>query len=215
MAATAPPMPAEAELLARQKAALRQELKERRRAMSPDERSAASERAALRLLDLLAPELPAAVACFASMGEEIDTAFLIERLRASRSTVILPRQVGRGLPLALHRVEAGESLVPGPFGVHEPAAGAPLDVPRIVVVPLLGFDEAGHRLGYGAGFYDRTLAELRARVPDLLAVGFAFETQVCAELPVGGHDERLDAIVTEAGVRKPRRAAGAGEMKDR
>jgi 5-formyltetrahydrofolate cyclo-ligase len=78
----------------------------------------------------------------------------------------------------------------------------PLVIPAVLVVPMLGFDKAGHRLGYGGGYYDRTLAELRPRGP-VLAVGFAFEAQRLDQpLPAEPTDQPLDILVTDAGVRR-------------
>jgi 5-formyltetrahydrofolate cyclo-ligase len=92
---------------------------------------------------------------------------------------------------------AGSQMEVGPFGIMVPATGAWL-VPALLLVPLLAFDAAGWRLGYGGGFYDRTLAALRARAPTL-AVGFAYAAQEVPEVPREPFDQRLDAVVTEAG----------------
>lgn len=105
---------------------------------------------------------------------------------------------GAGLPLRFRLWHPGVALVPGPFGAMVPAEGADL-VPRVLIVPLLAWDRAGFRLGYGGGFYDRTLAGLRAAGP-VSAVGFAYAAQEIAQVPVDGFDQRLDAVVTEDGV---------------
>ena len=89
----------------------------------------------------------------------------------------------------------------GPFGAMIPAAGGWI-VPEILIVPLVAFDRKGGRLGYGGGFYDRTLAELRASGP-VLAIGFAFAAQEAEDLPLEPTDQPLDLIVTEAGVIEP------------
>ena len=90
-------------------------------------------------------------------------------------------------------------MMPGEFGAAIPAEGAWIE-PEVLIVPLLAFDARGYRLGYGGGFYDRTLEGLRARGP-VLAVGFAFDAQEVAEVPTEPTDQRLDAVVTESGVR--------------
>ena len=95
------------------------------------------------------------------------------------------------------------ALAPGALGVHVPdeAAGALDEVaPEVLIVPMLAFDAAGHRLGYGGGFYDRTLAALRAK-GTATAIGFAYAAQEVAPLPAEPTDAPLDAIVTEAGIR--------------
>jgi len=115
--------------------------------------------------------------------------------------VVLPRVVGRGKPLEFHRYEAGAPLVPGEFGLLQPARDWPIVDPDILAVPLLAFDGEGYRVGYGAGFYDRTLAGLRA-ARDVVAVGFAFAAQEFPEVPHDENDQRLDWIVTENGARQ-------------
>lgn len=141
------------------------------------------------------------VAAFVALDEEIDTRPLLAALAASGAEIVLPRQYGRGLPLRFHRWSTADVLAPGPFGVREPLATAPLIDPVLLAVPLLAFDERGGRLGYGGGFYDRTLSGLRERAPDVLAIGFAFELQRVLEVPMEEGDERLDGVVTEAGPR--------------
>ncbi len=104
------------------------------------------------------------------------------------------------MPLKFREWTPGCALVEGEFGALIPAEGAWLD-PVVLIVPLLAFDARGYRLGYGGGFYDRTLEALRARRPTL-AVGFAFAAQEVAEVPIDATDQRLDAVVTETGLRE-------------
>ncbi len=107
-----------------------------------------------------------------------------------------PRQ-----PLRFRAWRPGVALVPGPFGVATPADGEELE-PDILLVPLLAFDASGNRLGYGGGFYDRTLHALRARGA-ARGYGFAYEGQLVSELPRGVTDAVLDGVVTETGARLP------------
>ena len=88
----------------------------------------------------------------------------------------------------------------GPFGARVPTDGVVM-VPQVLIVPLLAFDARGYRLGYGGGFYDRTLAALRAEGP-VLALGFAYGAQEIPEVPVDQYDQRLDGVVTEDGMRR-------------
>jgi 5-formyltetrahydrofolate cyclo-ligase len=112
-------------------------------------------------------------------------------------------------PLGFRAWAPGVEIVKGTFGVLVPATGAELE-PDAMLVPMLAFDARGFRLGYGGGFYDRTVAALRARRP-LLTLGFAFAAQRVPDLPVGPHDQALDAIVTEDGIFRPSlRLAEAG-----
>src|SRR6185295_17154395 len=103
------------------------------------------------------------VSVYIAIGDEADPSPLIEALRKRGHVIALPRVVGKGKPLAFHRYEEGTALLPGVFGLSQPVQDWPEAVPDVLVVPLLAFDAQGNRLGYGAGFYDRTLQGLRAR----------------------------------------------------
>jgi 5-formyltetrahydrofolate cyclo-ligase len=118
---------------------------------------------------------------------------------AAANRVCVPVIAGRGLPLRFREWRPGVALEPGPFRVLVPAEGDWL-VPDLLIVPLLAFDDGLHRLGYGGGFYDRTLAALRAAGP-VEAVGFAYAAQAAATLPLEPTDAALDRLVTEAGLR--------------
>ena len=132
-----------------------------------------------------------------ALPDEADPALLLERLVELGCHVAYPRVVGKGAALEFHRVPDGEVLAPGAFGIHEPMDIWPRAVPQLLLVPLLAFDLAGHRLGYGGGFYDRTLALLN--VP---AVGIAYAGQEVPSLPRDAHDRSLDMVLTEQGLRR-------------
>jgi 5-formyltetrahydrofolate cyclo-ligase len=117
---------------------------------------------------------------------------------ARHGPVGVPVIRGKGQPLVFSRWTPDGALVPGPFGAAVPETEA-LMVPEVLIVPLVAFDRAGGRLGYGGGFYDRTLAVLRARGP-VTAIGFAYAAQEAEDLPREPTDQPLDMIVTEAGV---------------
>lgn len=136
------------------------------------------------------------VSAYWPMGEELDVRPLLTALAARGNPCALPVVAGKVEALVFRRWRPGDGLAPGPFGTSEPGAGAEAVTPGIVVVPLLAFDRAGNRLGYGAGFYDRTLAALRARGP-VLAVGVAFDAQEVDAVPVAAGDQPLDRVVTE------------------
>jgi 5-formyltetrahydrofolate cyclo-ligase len=179
------------------KATLRAGMRALRKLRGPGERAAAG-RAAAQLLAELLPTLPRGpVAIFHALPDEIDTTPAIAAIAASGRSVVLPRQAGRIRPLDFHAFRPGDPLMPGPFGVLEPIAAAPRLEPAVLVVPLLAFDRRGGRLGYGAGFYDRTIAALRGRGCAPPAIGFAFAFQEVDEVPLAPTDARLDAIVTE------------------
>jgi 5-formyltetrahydrofolate cyclo-ligase len=117
---------------------------------------------------------------------------------AAHGPVAVPVIMGAGLPLRFSRWQPGCPLREGPFGAQVPAVDDWI-VPEIVIVPLVAFSAAGGRLGYGGGFYDRSLEQLRA-ARGTLAIGFAFAAQEAAHLPLEPTDQPLDMIVTEAGV---------------
>jgi 5-formyltetrahydrofolate cyclo-ligase len=146
--------------------------------------------------------LPAAalVAGYWPVRDEIDVRGLLGVLIDDGHAVALPVVAGPERLLAFRRWRPGDALAAGAFGLSEPQPQAPAVTPQALIVPLLAFDRAGYRLGYGRGYYDRTLQALRAAGP-VLAVGVAFAAQEVAELPRDGFDQRLDWIVTERGAR--------------
>lgn len=155
--------------------------------------------AALAVRDRLleAVELPdGAVAGYWPFGSELDVRPILLHCHAIGRTVALPVSGPRGQALAFRDWDPSRPLAAGRYGIAEPGADRPAVAPAVVLVPLLGFDRAGHRLGYGAGYYDRTLVALRAAGP-VLAVGVAFAAQEMEAVPRDGHDQPLDWIVTE------------------
>ena len=142
----------------------------------------------------------ATIAAYVAIGDEADPAPLLEVLGQHGCTIALPRIVAPEQPLSFIRWASGDALEPGPFGTWEPT-GHDVLVPDIVIVPLLAFSPEGHRLGYGGGYYDRSLALLRQEKPEILAIGLAYGAQEVTNLPVETEDQPLDWIVTERGAR--------------
>jgi 5-formyltetrahydrofolate cyclo-ligase len=177
------------------KRAMRTAAAERRRAAAPGLSHAGS---AARDRFLAAIDMPAGVPVsgFWPLDDEFDPRPLFQTLHGRGHPIGLPVVVGRGLPLLFRRWEPGMALVRGNFKVMTPPPEAPEVVPRLLLVPLLAFDREGYRLGYGGGFYDRTLAKLRA-AGDALAIGVAFAMQEAAQVPRDDTDQPLDWIVTE------------------
>lgn len=138
----------------------------------------------------------AAVAGYMPIGSEIDPRLLMLRLAAAGAVLCLPDAVAEETPLEFRRWAPDDLLDTGRFGISVPARDAEILDPDLVLVPMLAFDRQGRRLGYGGGYYDRSLARLRA-AREVLAVGLAFSGQVRDDLPAGPHDVRLDWIVTE------------------
>jgi 5-formyltetrahydrofolate cyclo-ligase len=130
------------------------------------------------------------------MGSEMDPAPLRDRLAHRGARAALPATGGRDQPMVFRLWDPAVRLEPDAFGIPAPPPFAPAVEPDLLIAPLLAFDRRGGRLGQGAGHYDRTLAQLRARKP-VFVVGLAFSGQEIAELPAETHDERLDAILTE------------------
>ena len=126
------------------------------------------------------------------------TAPLLARLARLGCVVALPSVVSSGEILLFRRYRPGDPLLTGSHGTREPLPGAPLVSPDVLIVPLLAFDRAGHRLGYGGGYYDRTLRALRAS-SSIRAVGLAYAFQEVEAVPAEPFDEKLDMIITELG----------------
>lgn len=178
---------------------LRKELRDRRRELS----GAADQTVPAALSTNFLQALPnifrnTVVAGYYPMGSEINPLALLETLEKSGVEIALPVVVEQNTPLEFRAYKFGDKLKKGQIGAKEPLKKAKAVVPDIVLVPLLGFDEAGNRIGQGLGYYDRTLCALRKK-KDILAVGLAFEGQKQKALPFEQHDQDLDAVVTEAG----------------
>ena len=181
------------------KKALRAESLALRAAVDP----AAADAFAVRLARL-GPELAAghgalAVSVFWSIKDELPTHSLCAALHAAGLVVGLPVTGRMGTPLTFRRWTPDTVMVPGKMDIPEPPADAERVVPDLLFVPLAAFDRRGHRIGYGAGFYDRTLAALRAE-KEVAAVGLAYAAQEVLFVPDDAHDEPLDMVVTEKDV---------------
>lgn len=177
------------------KASLRRDAAERRRVAVRDNPSAG---AAVRNNFLGAVELPAdiPVSAYWPLEEEFDPRPLFMELHRRGHPVGLPVILGKGQPLLFRRWEPNVELVRGPFRVMTPPPTAPEIIPKLLLVPLLAFDRAGYRLGYGGGFYDRTIAKLRL-AGEALAVGVTFAALEVPAVPRDDTDQRLDWVVTD------------------
>jgi 5-formyltetrahydrofolate cyclo-ligase len=185
------------------KSDLRRDALARRDALSADVRAAAAEAIA-------AHPFPVAiklgvVSGFSPMRTEINPLPLMRKLAGAGAKLALPVVAGRGKPLIMRAWNFGDPLARGVWGIRQPTADAPEVVPDILLVPLTVFDRRGHRIGYGAGYYDMTIAKLRALKP-IVAIGIAFSVQEVPEVPTTPHDARLDLVLTEREVIDFRRA---------
>jgi 5-formyltetrahydrofolate cyclo-ligase len=183
--------------LVRRKASLRAAAVERRAAIPGSYVRQAADAVAARVADELQIPHGATVAGYWPLEGELDPRPALQRLRERGHALALPRLNGRGQPLLFLAWDQGDELVPGTFDLREPHPSRPPRLPDVVLAPLLAFDSRGGRLGYGMGYYDRTLAHLRAQGRRPLAIGIAFAAQEVDEVPVGPTDVLLDGVVTE------------------
>jgi len=183
------------ETVSNQKAELRVAAQTRRDALPADARKAATETIAARKFPL-AIASGTTVSGFMPLKSEINPLPLMQKLAEAGAHLALPAIAGRGKPLIMRAWEFGAPLDRGQWGIREPKADAPEVEPDILLVPLLAFDRAGYRLGYGAGYYDMTIHRLRG-LKLVTAVGIAFAAQEVPKIPTTPRDERLDLVLTE------------------
>jgi len=180
------------------KVELRKAALARRNAMSAEQRHAAAEAIAARAFPIpIAPGV--IVSGFSPLKSEIDPLPLMRKLAAAGAQLALPVVAGRGKPLIMRSYAFGQPLNAGIWGIQEPAEDAAEVEPDIVIVPLVAFDRKGHRIGYGAGYYDMTINRLRQRNP-VVAVGMGYSVQEVPEAPATSSDARLDLVLTERDV---------------
>lgn len=170
----------------------------RRDALSVQERASAALAIAAQVppLDITPSTV---VAGYAPIRSEIDPVQLMQKLAGCGASLALPAISARNAALAFRQWRPGDALVRGLFGISEPPASALEVIPDIVLVPLAAFDRAGHRVGYGGGYYDRTFARLR-QVKPVIAIGLAFAVQEIPQVPALSHDVRLDFVLTETDI---------------
>jgi 5-formyltetrahydrofolate cyclo-ligase len=180
------------------KSELRAQALARRDAIPPHARAAAAEAVAARPFP--AEVRPGVIVSgFSPMKSEINPVPLMRRLAERGAQLALPVVVGRGQPLIMRAWSFGEKLGAGVWGIREPKADAAEVLPDILIVPLAAFDRTGHRIGYGAGYFDMTLHRLRGIKP-IVAVGLAFAAQEIPAVPATPRDARLDLVLTERDV---------------
>ncbi|MCF4166790.1 5-formyltetrahydrofolate cyclo-ligase [Zavarzinia compransoris] len=177
------------------KARLRHELRGRRILANTADDGAAARHLAERIGTMALPA-GGVVAGYVAHGSEIDPLPALRLLAGRGHALCLPVVVAPGRPLAFRDWAEGLALEAGEFDIPVPAAGGE-SVPDVLLVPLIGFDRAGGRLGQGGGYYDRTLPLLRAAKPGLVAIGLAFAVQEVASVPRAATDAALDYVVTE------------------
>jgi 5-formyltetrahydrofolate cyclo-ligase len=184
--------------IAAQKSELRNAALAKRDAMPAEERQRGAEAIAARPFPVaITPGL--IVSGFMPLKSEINPLPLMRKLADAGAKLALPAIAGRGKPLTMRAYAFGDEFARGQWGIREPKPEQPEVYPDVLIVPLACFDRAGHRIGYGAGYYDMTIHRLRA-MKKAIAVGVAFALQEIARVPATDRDERLDFVLTETGI---------------
>ena len=179
------------------KSALRKPLLKRRAAIAESAPDAGAQVASL-VAASFAPTAGTVVAVYWPMRDELDPRPPLLALSARGCRIALPVVAAPGQSLQFRAWEADEPLDEGPYGTVHPGETMDVVEPQLLLIPMLAFDRSGRRLGYGGGFYDRTLAALRGRFA-VQAVGIAYADQEVDAVPAGPEDARLDGVVTERG----------------
>jgi 5-formyltetrahydrofolate cyclo-ligase len=177
------------------KADLRAQALARRDALPADMRAAGADAIAARAFPVEVAR-GAVVSGFMPLKTEINPLPLLRKLADAGAKLALPAIAGRGKPLIMRAYRFGDEFARGQWGIREPKPEAGEVDPDILLVPLAAFDRAGHRIGYGAGYYDMTIHALRAK-KKVTAIGLAFAAQEILKVPATEHDERLDLVLTE------------------
>ncbi len=166
-----------------------------RDALTGEQRSAAAEAIAARGLPFELPQ-GAVVTGYAPIRSEIDPLPLMRKLAAGGAKLALPSVTARGQSLIFRAWSPNDRLLLGPLGILEPSPAAAEVVPDVMLVPLAAFDRLGHRIGYGAGYYDHTFSHLR-KIKAIAGIGLAFAVQEIEAVPALSHDVALDYVLTE------------------
>jgi 5-formyltetrahydrofolate cyclo-ligase len=170
----------------------------KRDALSDEQRADAAQDLAGRKLPFeIAPGM--IVSGYSPIRNEIDPVPLMRKLAEQGAKLALPAVMARGKSLAFRAWSPDDRLMMGPLGILEPSPAAAELIPDIMLVPLAAFDPQGHRIGYGAGHYDYTLAHLR-KIKAITAIGIAFAVQQIKAVPAQPHDVALDYVLTETGI---------------
>jgi 5-formyltetrahydrofolate cyclo-ligase len=182
-----------------QKRALRSRMKTWRSGLEADAAARAADAVAAHGLGFLRlPQKPFVVSGFSSLPDEFRVWPLLRRLHGEGHALAMPVMQGKGLPLVFRAWAPGDAMDKAVWGIAEPRADKPVLEPDIVLVPLLAFDAAGRRLGYGGGYFDRTLRGLRAR-KSIVAIGLAYDESQVDAVPHLDYDERLDWVLRPSG----------------
>ncbi len=142
-------------------------------------------------------------AAYMPIRSEISPLPLLRALEGMGIKTAMPITPAEGQPLSFHIWKIGDPLDNGPYSTQQPHANAPTTLPNVILAPLLAFDLAGWRLGYGGGFYDRTIADMSRQGHEVKVIGLAYDGQKLEKVPVGPYDMPLDAILCPSGLFRP------------
>ena len=194
------------------KNSIRKILRQKKEAMLPEDRLEKSQRICRHLMAIIRDK--ETVMVYTSKEKEVNTVPLIHALFRQKNPVVVPIIVKEDVSLRLSYLRDFSALVPSTFGVPEPIGNeipAAAEDIGTIVLPMLGFDRTGGRIGYGAGYYDRFLS----KHPNLRKVGIAFACQEVGNLPVDENDIRMDTIITEDGIVYPDGGVRGGDQRHR
>ncbi len=176
---------------------------EKRKAAAASAPTDSGNRLAGHLMDMIATFSGArTVSGFLPIADEIDILPTLRQLGSNGYQTCLPVVIAKNQPLVFRIWKEGDAIAPGPLKTHHPLSSALEVLPDILLVPLLAFDTAGYRIGWGGGFYDRTLAKLMALPHKAIAIGVAYDGQARDDIPVDTYDMPMDFIATEKQILK-------------
>ncbi len=182
-------------------------MQQRAKAFAQDNQLAPNMRAEAKIIVTMQTEFSdiagKKVAAYAAMRDELPLWDLLQDLQIRGATTYLPIVIQKASALFFQAWQTGDALVEGKYGEKTPTynENTPDIIPDIILAPLLAFSNDGYRLGYGGGYYDRTIAKIRATGKDVTFFGIAYHAQEVAHLPIDEYDVRLDGIITEQGLR--------------
>ena len=182
------------------KDAIREMMKTRRAAVSEDDSKTVEHRIAARFSRIVKLPPRCAVALYWPINNEVGTIALAHELHKMGHLVVMPTIETPGRPLVFRRWTPLVSMIDCKHGTKAPPPDQPVLSPGLIIAPLLAFDSEGHRLGYGGGYYDRTVAALRAEGKNIGFLGLGYSFQGVPKLPAEAHDQAIDAIMSEKGV---------------
>jgi len=178
---------------------LRNKAKAKRAALSLSFMQQAATQAADNFLQNIPLERQNIIAAYYAMNNELKVLPLVEKLWAKNKKICLPSVIENNQPMIFRAWQRGDELIAGAHDIKAPNESAPILVPDIIIMPLVAFDKSGNRLGYGKGYYDRTIAQMDKKP---LLVGYAYSVQEVESIEYESHDMPLDYLVSEKEVRK-------------